>query len=106
MSEQLYVEEKLNNVPLSVTEFTNPLIDDSASQGDQAEESVLHPNFNEFYEESDIDEVDDRYLNNDDDDIPPTLKEWSIDFKAEEISSVEMQGLSLLKGVGSSPAKS
>ena len=55
MSEQLYVKEKLDNVFLSVTEYNNPLTDDSARLGDLAEESFPHPNDNEYSEESCID---------------------------------------------------
>ena len=88
MSEQLYVKVKIINVPWSVTEITNPLIDDSASHGDQTEEYVPHPNNNEYYEESDIEEDKDHYDNNDDDDIPPILKELRIDFKARQAENV------------------
>ena len=68
----------MDNVSLTVTEFTNPLIEDSASHGDQAEEYVSHPNVNEYYEESDVDEDEDRDDNNDDDNIPFTFKEWQV----------------------------
>ena len=45
MIEQLYVENRMDNVPLSV----------SASHGDQVEEYVPHPNDYIYYKQSDID---------------------------------------------------
>ena len=63
MSEQLYVKQKMDNVPLSVTQYTGPLTADFASHEHQAEESVPHPNENEEYDESEIDEDEDRHAN-------------------------------------------
>ena len=74
MSEQPYVEDKSDNVPLSVTEFTNPLKDYSASHGDQAAEYVSQENDNEYYEESDIGYNKNRYAADDDHDILLTYK--------------------------------
>ena len=85
MSEQLYIEEKLDNVPLSVTEFTN--IDDSASHGDQADKSVPHPNDNEYYEESKNDEDEDHYNNEEEYNIPRTIEDWKIVFEARYAES-------------------
>ena len=88
MREQLYVEEILDNVPLSVLVCRNPLVDDSASHGDQAEESVPQPNENEYYEESEIDEDEDRYVN--DDDIPLLLEQWKADFEKKYTESTKI----------------
>ena len=87
MREQLYVEEIFDNVPLSVLVCRNPLVDDAASHGGQAEESVPQPNENEYYEESKIDEDEDRYDN--DYDIPLTLEEWKADFEKKYTESTK-----------------
>ena len=63
MSEQLYVEVKLDNVPLLVTEYNNPHIYDSASPVAHAEEYVPYHNDNEYSEESEIDEDEYHYNN-------------------------------------------
>ena len=76
MSDLQYDEPKIENIPLSVSEIRNPLIDDSVSHGDQADKSVPHPNNNEYYEEFEIDKDKNRYADDDHNDIPPTLEEW------------------------------
>ena len=88
MSEQQYLEEKMENVSLSVLVFRNPLIDDSASHRDQAEECFPHSNNNEYYEDSESNDDEDRYANNVDDGIPLTVEEWGIDFDARKPESV------------------
>ena len=81
MSEQLYVQGKLDNVPLSVTEYNNPLICDSVSPVAQAEEYVPYPNDNESSEESEIDEDEYHYINEDEYNTLLTFEEWEIDFE-------------------------
>ena len=71
MSEQLYVKNRIDNVPLSV----------SASHGDQVEEYVPHLNNYIYYKESDIDSDENCYAY-EDDQISQTFEEWQIGFEA------------------------
>ena len=60
----------------------------SASHGNQAEEYVPHPNDDEYYEESEIDEDENRDAY-DDDNIPLTFEEWRIDFEARNAEATK-----------------